>query len=34
MWWPWLKNYYGQPAAGLFLKYAWIDQDLKKSMGK
>ena len=29
-WWPWLKNYYG--AAG-FIKYAWVDQDLRKSMG-
>ena len=29
VWWPWLKNYYGQG----FLKYNWIDQDLKKTMG-
>jgi peptide/nickel transport system substrate-binding protein len=29
VWWPWLKNYDGQG----FLKYNWIDQDLKKSMG-
>jgi peptide/nickel transport system substrate-binding protein len=32
VWWPWLKNYYGQ-GGGSFLKYNWIDQDLKKSMG-
>jgi peptide/nickel transport system substrate-binding protein len=30
-WWPWLKNYYGA-GVGL-IRYAWIDQDLKKSMG-
>ncbi|MEK7353102.1 MAG: ABC transporter substrate-binding protein [Chloroflexota bacterium] len=35
MWWPWLKNHYGQPA-GInmgFVRYWWIDQALKKSMG-
>lgn len=31
VWWPWLKNYYGQ-GAGL-IRYSWIDQNLKKSMG-
>ncbi|MBI2850928.1 MAG: ABC transporter substrate-binding protein [Chloroflexi bacterium] len=30
-WWPWLKNNYGQ-TTGL-LRYAWVDQSLKKSMG-
>jgi peptide/nickel transport system substrate-binding protein len=30
MWWPWVKNYYGSQAA--FMKYAWVDQNLKKSM--
>ncbi|MEK7354348.1 MAG: ABC transporter substrate-binding protein [Chloroflexota bacterium] len=30
-WWPWLKNYYGQGTG--FLRYSWVDQDLKKSMG-
>ncbi|MEK7353687.1 MAG: ABC transporter substrate-binding protein [Chloroflexota bacterium] len=30
-WWPWLKNYYGQ-GAGL-IRYGWVDQELKKSMG-
>ncbi|MEE8413302.1 MAG: ABC transporter substrate-binding protein [Dehalococcoidales bacterium] len=30
-WWPWLKNYYGQGTG--FIRYAWIDQDMKKSMG-
>lgn len=35
LWWPWLKNHYGQPA-GInmgFVRYWWIDQALKKSMG-
>ncbi len=35
VWWPWLKNHYGQPAGinmGL-VRYWWIDQALKKSMG-
>ncbi|MEK7353253.1 MAG: ABC transporter substrate-binding protein [Chloroflexota bacterium] len=31
MWWPWLKNYYGQGTG--MVRYSWIDQDLKKSMG-
>ena len=30
-WWPWLKNYHGQ-GAGL-IRYSWVDQELKKSMG-
>jgi peptide/nickel transport system substrate-binding protein len=30
-WWPWLKNNYGRGMG--FLKYAWVDQGLKKSMG-
>lgn len=37
-WWPWLKNYHGENSIGsgnlnLWVKYAWIDQDLKKKMG-
>lgn len=32
-WWPWLKNMDGSTAT-LFMKYHWIDQNLKKSMGK
>ncbi len=38
-WWPWLKNYYGQAtsASGVanvqFIRYHWIDQAMKKSMG-
>ncbi|MBI4180336.1 MAG: hypothetical protein HY528_00210 [Chloroflexi bacterium] len=37
-WQPWLKNYYGEQDLGIFnktlsLKYAWLDQELKKSMG-
>ena len=30
-WWPWLKNYYGQSI--VFMRYHWIDQAMKKSMG-
>ena len=38
MWQPWIKNYYGCSDIGFFTPteaawYAWIDQDLKKSMG-
>jgi peptide/nickel transport system substrate-binding protein len=32
-WWPWLKNSHGE-ANMAFLQYFWIDQTLKKSMGK
>ncbi len=38
-WWPWLNNYYGQAtsASGVanvqFIRYHWIDQAMKKSMG-
>ena len=41
-WWPWLKNYHGEPYAllpyydsdwGKICKYLWIDQDLKDDMG-
>jgi len=35
-WWPWLKNYDGQLSLGYYngsgLQYAWIDQELKKSI--
>jgi peptide/nickel transport system substrate-binding protein len=30
-WWPWLKNNYGQSTS--FIRYSWVDQDLKKSLG-
>ena len=38
MWWPWLKNYYGENSVGYWnvpkwAQWAWVDQDLKKSMG-
>jgi peptide/nickel transport system substrate-binding protein len=33
MWWPWVKNTFGQGAYGPFLKYYWVDQALKRSMG-
>jgi peptide/nickel transport system substrate-binding protein len=32
LWWPWVKNYYGMQTTA-FVRYAWVDQDLKKSMG-
>ena len=33
LWWPWVKNTFGQGPAGFLLKYYWVDQDLKKEMG-
>jgi peptide/nickel transport system substrate-binding protein len=38
LWWPWVKNFYAAMAVGYYnagsaLKYRWIDQDLKESMG-
>jgi peptide/nickel transport system substrate-binding protein len=38
-WWPWLKNYSGETTVGYFagdswVRYIWIDQNLKKLMGK
>ncbi len=38
-WWPWVKNYYGEEDAGYansipMVVRMWIDQDLKKKMGK
>ncbi len=38
IWWPWLKNFYGDSSVGYFNygtfgQYAWIDQDLKATMG-
>jgi peptide/nickel transport system substrate-binding protein len=38
MWWPWLKAYSGETSVGYFagdswVKYIWVDQNLKKSMG-
>ncbi len=38
-WWPWVKGYHGELSAGIINeyqenKYIWIDQDLKKSLGK
>jgi len=37
--WPWMKNYYGELDAGYYnqmpmIKTMWIDQNLKKSLGK
>jgi peptide/nickel transport system substrate-binding protein len=39
MWWPWLKNYYGALSVGYmntdnWVIWAWVDQDLKTSMGR
>jgi len=33
MWWPWVKNTYGQGQVPYFLKYYWVDQALKTEMG-
>jgi peptide/nickel transport system substrate-binding protein len=38
MWWPWLKNYSGELSVGYFsgdswVRYVWVDQPMKKSMG-
>jgi len=32
VWQPWLKNYYGALDVKFWLKWAWIDEDLKASM--
>jgi len=34
LWQPWIKNYYGEGASHHWLQYMWIDQDLKKSLGR
>ncbi|MFC1948454.1 ABC transporter substrate-binding protein [Chloroflexota bacterium] len=31
LWWPWVKNYYGEPDFRSFM-YTWIDQDLQKQI--
>jgi hypothetical protein len=38
VWWPWFQNYYGINWTGWagvwqWLKYVWVDQDMKKAMG-
>jgi hypothetical protein len=38
LWWPWLKNYYGPLSVGYldtgtYAIWAWVDDDLKRSMG-
>jgi peptide/nickel transport system substrate-binding protein len=38
LWWPWLKNYYGPLMVGYmntdnWVTWAWVDTDLKRSMG-
>jgi peptide/nickel transport system substrate-binding protein len=38
LWWPWVKNYHGEFSLGNWnegnwVKWVWIDQDLKESMG-
>jgi ABC-type transport system substrate-binding protein len=33
IWQPWMKNYYGADDLKFWLRWAWIDEDLKKSMG-
>ncbi|OGO22379.1 MAG: hypothetical protein A2Z28_02400 [Chloroflexi bacterium RBG_16_51_9] len=37
-WWPWVKNYSGEATVGYnadnYITWVWVDQDLKKAMGK
>lgn len=38
LWWPWVENYHGETSISFsggnsWVKYVWIDQALKKSMG-
>jgi peptide/nickel transport system substrate-binding protein len=33
VWQPWLKNYYGADDMKFWLRWAWIDEGLKKSLG-
>jgi len=38
IWWPWVKNFHGEVQTGYArfnrnVRYLWIDQDLKKTMG-
>ncbi|HEY94890.1 MAG TPA: ABC transporter substrate-binding protein [Dehalococcoidia bacterium] len=38
LWWPWLKNYYGPISVGYmntdnWVTWAWVDTELKRSMG-
>jgi len=38
VWWPWVKNYHGESSTGYArfnrnIRYLWIDQPLKKSLG-
>ncbi|UCD09969.1 MAG: ABC transporter substrate-binding protein [Dehalococcoidales bacterium] len=37
-WWPWMQNYFGAHnlgyfTPGIFLKFVWVDQDMKEKMG-
>ncbi len=34
IWQPWLKDYYGEYYPKWWLQYAWVDQELKTSMGR
>ena len=39
MWWPWVQNYYGELACGVwalgrYVAPIWLDQDMKAKMGK
>ncbi len=33
VWQPWLKNYFGEAQCKWWVQYAWIDEELKASMG-
>jgi peptide/nickel transport system substrate-binding protein len=32
VWQPWIKDYYGESSAKLWLPFVWVDQDLKEQM--
>jgi peptide/nickel transport system substrate-binding protein len=34
VWQPWLKDYYGEYYTKWWLQYAWVDQELKASLGR
>jgi len=38
LWWPWVKNFHGEVGTGYArfnrnMRYLWVDQELKRSMG-
>jgi peptide/nickel transport system substrate-binding protein len=33
LWWPWVKNYFGQGSTDFRYHYTWLDSEIKESMG-